>query len=80
MVGKAGSSQIAIVLPRAVSAEKLAEGSRLVLSHNASGESFVSALYLGDLGLSLHYESSQARMAVPETAKLVPIAEARASK
>jgi hypothetical protein len=80
MVGKAGSSQIAIVFPRVVSAEKLTEGSRLVLSHNASGESFVSALYLGDLGVSLHYESSKARMAAPETAKLVPLAESRASK
>jgi hypothetical protein len=80
MVGKAGSSQIAVVLPRVVSVERLAEGSRLVLSHNASGGSFVSALYLGDLGVSLHYESSKTRMVAPETAKLVPIAESRAGK
>src|SRR5258708_36571328 len=42
MVGKAGSSPIAIVLPRGVSAEKLAQGSRLVSSHNASGGAFVA--------------------------------------
>ena len=80
VVRQTRGSRVAMVLPQVVSEEKLTGTSRLVLSHNERGEPFVSALYLGDLGLSLHYESSQARMAVPETAKLVPIAESRASK
>ena len=75
MVGKTGSAQIAIVLPEVVSTEKAAEGSRLVLTRNDAGESFVSALYLGDLGLSLHYATPKARPTA-ETARLGPIAQA----
>jgi len=80
MVGKTGSSQIAVVLPRVVSTEKLADSSRLVLSHNESGESFVSALYLGDLGVSLHYAPPKAQVPASETAKLGPIADAQTGK
>jgi hypothetical protein len=80
MVGKTGSSQIAVVLPRVVSTEKLVDSSRLVLSHNESGESFVSALYLGDLGVSLHYAPPKAQVPASETAKLGPIADAQTGK
>ena len=76
MVGKTGSAQVAIVLPEVVSTEKPVEGSRLVLTRNDAGESFVSALYLGDLGLSLHYATPKAQTPAAETAKLGPIAQA----
>jgi hypothetical protein len=76
MVGKSGSAQIAIVLPEMVSTEKPTDGSRLVLTRNDAGESFVSALYLGDLGLSLHYATPKAQAPAAETAKLGPIAQA----
>jgi hypothetical protein len=79
MVGKTGSSQIAIVLPRVVSTEKLTGNSRLILSPNQNGESFVSALYLGDLGVSLHFAPPKAQASL-ETAKLGPIAEAHPGK
>jgi hypothetical protein len=80
MVGKAGSAQIGVVLPEEVSTEKLAEGSRLVLRRDESGESFVSALYLGDLGLSLHYAPPKAQTTTAETAKLGPIADSQPGK
>ena len=80
MVGKAGSAQIAIVLPDAVSAENLRESSRLVLTRNDAGESFVSALYLGDLGLSLHYPTPKSQVSAAESAKLGPIAESQPAK
>jgi hypothetical protein len=78
MVGKAGGAQIAVVLPEVVSMEKLKEGSRLVLTRNDAGESFVTALYLGDLSVSLHYGVPKAQAA--ETAKLGPIADSQAGK
>jgi hypothetical protein len=78
MVGKAGSAQVAIVLPEVVTVEKLKEGSRLVLTRNDAGESFVSALYLGDMGLSLHYAAPKAQ--AMETAKLGPIADSHPGK
>jgi hypothetical protein len=80
MVGKAGSAQIAIVLPDAVSAENLRESGRLVLTRNDAGESFVSALYLGDLGLSLHYPAPKSQVSAAESAKLGPIAESQPAK
>lgn len=64
-VGKAGSTQIAVVLPEVVSVEKVKEGSGLVLTGNDAGDSFVSALYLGDLGVSLHYGVPKSQ--APET-------------
>ena len=70
LVSKIGSPEVALVLPRTVSSEKLTDGSRLVLSHNETGDSFVSALYLGDLGLSLHYASPKSQVVASETAKL----------
>jgi len=79
MVGKIGAAQIAIVLPAAVSTERLGAGSTLVLTRNAAGESFVSALYLGDLGLSLHYSAPRSQAAT-ESAKLGPIAESQPAK
>jgi hypothetical protein len=79
MVASAGSPKVAIVLPWVVSTEKLTDSSKLVLAHDASGESFVSALYLGELGMSLHYAPPKAQAAA-ETAKLGPIADARPGK
>jgi hypothetical protein len=78
MVGKAGSAQIAVVLPEVVSMEKLKDGSHLVLTRNDAGESFVSALYLGDLGVSLHYRLPKSQ--ATETAKLDPIPDSQAGK
>ena len=79
MVGKAGGMQIAIVLPASVSAERLGAGSTLSLNRTEAGESFVSTLYLGDLGLSLHY--SAPRPQVPtESAKLGPMADPQPAK
>ncbi len=80
MVGKEGSFRIAVVLPQGISTEKFEEGSRLVLSRNATGELFVSALYLGDLGVSLHYDAAKAQRASAETAKLVPPADSQPRK
>lgn len=77
MVGKAGSTQIAVVLPEVVSAEKVGGTSRLILSHSESGESFVSALHLGALGVSLQFGTRKARMQASETAKLGPIADSQ---
>ena len=79
MVGKTGEARIAIVLPAAVSAERLSPGSTMVLTRTAAGESFVSALYLGDLGLSLHYSAPRSPVAT-ESAKLGPIAESQPAK
>ncbi len=79
MVGKTGVAQIAIVLPASVSAERPTVGSTLMLNRTAAGESFVSALYLGDLGLSLHYMAPKSPVAA-ESAKLGPIAESQPVK
>lgn len=79
MVGKTGEARIAIVLPAAVSTEKLSPGSTMVLTRTAAGESFVSALYLGDLGLSLQYSAPRSPVAT-ESAKLGPIAESQPAK
>jgi hypothetical protein len=79
MVGRAGSVQVAIVLPASVSAEKLGAGSTLVLNRTEAGESFVSALYLGDLGLSLHYSAPRSQVPT-ESAKLGPIADSQPAK
>ena len=79
MVGKTGKARIAIVLPAAVSTEKLSTDSTMVLTRTAAGESFVSALYLGDLGLSLYYSAPRSPLAT-ESAKLGPIAESQPAK
>jgi hypothetical protein len=79
MVGKTGAAQVAIVLPAEVSTERLGPGSTLMLNRNAAGESFVSALYLGDLGLSLHYSAPKSQGAT-ESAKLAPMAESQPAK
>ena len=51
-----------------------------MLTRNDAGESFVSALYLGDLGLSLHYAAPKSQVPAAETAKLAPIADSQAGK
>ncbi len=79
MVGKAGGVQVAIVLPASVSAEKLGAGSTLSLNRTEAGESFVSALYLGELGLSLHYSAPRSQ-ATTESAKLGSIADSQPAK
>ena len=80
LVSKIGSPEVALILPRTVSSEKLTDGSRLVLSHNEGGDSFVTALYLGDLGLSLHYASPKSQVAASETAKLGAMAVSQPGK
>jgi hypothetical protein len=80
MVGKTGGSQIAIVLPQVVATERPTSGSSLVLNRNESGASFVSALYLGDLGVSLHFAAPRSQASAPETAKLSPIADSAPGK
>jgi hypothetical protein len=79
MVRKAGTPAVAVVLPQAVCSERLADTSNLVLRHDERGESFVSGLYLGDLGLSLHYAAPKGPMPA-ETAKLGPIADSQAGR
>jgi hypothetical protein len=76
LVGKVGTPAV-VVLPQAVSSEQLTETSSLILSHDERGESFVSGLYLGNLGLSLHYAAPKSQMPASETAKLGPIADAQ---
>jgi hypothetical protein len=80
MVGKVGSAQIGIVLPEGVSEEKPTDGSHLVLTRNDAGASFVSALYLGGLGVGLHFAPPKAQMAAAETAKLGTITDYQAGK
>ena len=80
IVRKICGSPVAIVLSRMVSTEKLTEASRLVLGQSESGESFVSTLYLGDLGLGLHYATPKAKMPATETARLGPIANSQPGK
>jgi hypothetical protein len=80
IVVRKADGEMAIVLPQVVSTERLAETSKLVLNRSASGESFVSALYLGDLGLSLHYASPKAQVPASETARLNPIADSQPGK
>ena len=80
MVGKVGTPAVAVVLPQAVSSERLTDTSSLILSHDQRGESFVSGLYLGDLGLSLHYAAPKAQMPVAEAARLGPIADSQAGR
>ena len=80
MVAKVGTPAVAIVLPQAVSSERLTDSSSLVLSQDARGESFVSGLYLGTLGLRLHYAAPKTQMPVAETAKLGPIADSQAGR
>ncbi len=80
MVGKTGTAAVAVVLPQAVSSEKLTETSTLVLSHDERGESFVSGLHLGNLGLSLHFAAPKNQMPATETAKLGPDADSQTGR
>jgi hypothetical protein len=80
MVGKKGTAAVAVVLPQAVSSEKLTETSTLVLSHDERGESFVSGLHLGNLGLSLHFAAPKNQMPATETAKLAPVADSQTGR
>jgi hypothetical protein len=80
MVGKTGAAQIGIVLPAEVSTEKLSSGSTLVLSRSEGGESYVSALHLGEIGLSLHYSAPRSLSPAAESAKLVPMAGSQLAK
>jgi hypothetical protein len=73
VVSQIGSARIAVVLPRVISTETFTESSTLLLTRDESGESSVSALYLGDLGMSLQYAPPKAQMPASETAKLGPI-------
>src|SRR5437588_6552458 len=77
---RAGSSQLAIVMPQTVTSDKLTRNSRLVLHSHEGGESFVSALYLGDLGLALYYAPPRMQVAAAQTAKLGPMPDSQPSK
>jgi hypothetical protein len=79
-VEKVGGGQLAIVLPQGISSETLTDGSKLILDHDASGESFVSALDLEELGVRLVFATPKARTPVSETAWLGPIAEVQSGK
>jgi len=79
-VEKVGGGQLAIVLPQGISSETLTDGSKLILDHDASGESFVSALDLEELGVRLVFATPKARTPVSETARLGPIAEVQSGK
>ncbi|MGH9544975.1 MAG: hypothetical protein ACRD23_07145 [Terriglobales bacterium] len=79
MVGKSGAAQIGIVLPASVATEKPGAGSTIVLTRIEGGEPYVSALYLGDIGLSLHYSAPRSLVAT-ESAKLVPMADSQPAK
>ena len=80
VVRRAAGSQLAIVMPQTISANRLSPDSRLVLHSHEDGESFVSALYLGDLGLALYYAPPRMQVATPQTAKLSPIPDSQLSK
>ena|SRR5436190_5614310 len=80
VVRRAAGSQMAIVMPQTISANRLSPDSRLVLHSHEDGESFVSALYLGDLGLALYYAPPRMQVATPQTAKLSPIPDSQLSK
>jgi hypothetical protein len=72
--------QLAIVLPQGISTETLTDGSKLILGHDASGQSFVSALDLEELGMRLVFATPKARIPASETARLGPIAEVQSGK
>ncbi len=78
MVGRVGGDKVAIVLPESVSVLKPAATSQMTLNHMESGESFVSALYLPNVGLALRYAGPKQREL--ESAKLGPVAESRPGK
>ncbi len=71
---------MAMVLPQAITQETLKGASRLVLSRTERGQSFVSALYLEDLGLSLHFKEPKIESQATETAKLGQIADSQPGK
>lgn len=79
VVRKASGSQLAIVVPRLVSEEKLTGDSRLVLRGEA-GKSFVSTLYLGDLGLVFYFAPPKPQTLAPETGKLGPISDSQSAR
>jgi hypothetical protein len=77
VVRKAAGPHVAILMPRLITQEKVTRTSSLTLQHEADGEAFVTALYLGDLGLALHYPSPKAPMAASETARLGPVPDSQ---
>ena len=71
-VRQAGGSVVAMLFPNMISEEKLVRTSSLLL-HEESGESVVSALHLGTLGLALEFASPKLGLPTAERAKLGPI-------
>jgi hypothetical protein len=71
---------MAFVIPSDVSTKEPADTSRLVLSRGQDGKSYVSALYLEDLGLVLHYRLPKPQMIETATARPDPVADSQAGR
>jgi hypothetical protein len=79
MVRQVDGSNVAILLPQGLSEDKLGGASSLVL-HEEGGESVVSSLRLGSLGVALQFASPKLAMPVAEKAGLGPIAESQPAR
>ena len=77
---ESSDGKMAFVMPWALTTENLTDTSRLDLARTQGGESYVSALHLGDLGLVLHYRRPKAQMPAAETARLGPIVDSQVGK
>jgi hypothetical protein len=80
LVRQTSGHAMAMVLPQAITQESLNGASKLVLSRTERGQSFVSVLYLEDLGLTLHFTQPKIEAQATETAKLGPIADPQPGK
>jgi hypothetical protein len=78
MVRELGGATSAMILPQAYSDQKLTGGSTLVIEKEA-GESVVSSLKLGNVGLALEFHATKVTTPA-ETATLGPIADSQPSK
>jgi hypothetical protein len=78
MVRELGGTGSAMILSQAYSDQKLADGSTLVIEQKA-GESVVSSLKLGPVGLALEFYSVKPTTPA-ETASLAPIADSQPGK
>jgi hypothetical protein len=77
VVRKASGPHVAIVMPQRITQERVTPASNLTLHREQDGEAFVTTLYLGDLGLALHYPSPKAPVAASETARLGPVPDSQ---
>jgi hypothetical protein len=79
LVRQVSGSTVALVLPQAVSEDKVGGASSLVL-YKEGGESVVSSLRLVNLGIALQFASPKLAMPLAETAGLGPIAQSQPAK